>query len=407
MADFFRKHAKLLILFITALVVRLLYINITGPLSMPDPDSPEYLAYARNLLQGNGYTDGKWLAFRPPGYPFFMAGVFMVFGNGIFAIKIIQAIISSFIPILVYFIGKQLKMGRMAFASALYSCFYFGLYQEPAHILSEGIFTFLFVFSVYCLIKTEDNRWFFLLAGAVLGLTAFTRPVGLLLVPIFLAWTVLRFRQENFKKYTLFLLLAFCAVLSPWWIRNYKIFGTFVPVCLETGFVMRHAYSNPEQLEKMSEFDGLPELERDRKNFAAGMEYFKAYSAAGLLEKWTGNFLRFLYPFMPAYDFTYALIFPLWLCGLYAVIKRKDLTAWPLFSMFIYFPVAAFFFGTARYRHSLGAFFIIFAAAGANYLLERTEHKKALYILFSAWAALNAVVFSFSEPIRLFIKKFL
>ncbi|PIS47848.1 MAG: hypothetical protein COT17_01315 [Elusimicrobia bacterium CG08_land_8_20_14_0_20_51_18] len=397
-------------LFLTAFAVRLAYIFLTGPSAMLDMDSPEYLAYARNLLEGNGYTDGKWLAFRPPGYPFFIAGLYYVFGQSVLYLKIAQALISSLIPVLVYFTAKRLKLERIAFGAALFSCFYFGLYQEPAHILSEGIFTFLFFFSVYCLLKTEDNRLFFPLTGALLGLTTFTRPVGLLLVPLFLAWTAFRFYRENFLRHSLLLLLAFCAVLAPWWIRNYRAFGTFVPVCLETGFVMRHSHSDPERLKKLSEFDGLPELERDRKNFAAGMEYFKEHSAPRLLKRWTGNFLRFLYPFTPVYDFTYALIFPFWLYGLYAALKRRDPAAWPLFSMFVYFPVAAFFFGTARYRHSLGAFFILLAFLGVNSLLERSKDGKTRgKILFfsSFWLAFNLLVLFFSEQTRMFIKGFL
>ncbi|MBI4680314.1 MAG: glycosyltransferase family 39 protein [Nitrospirae bacterium] len=306
--------------------------------------------------------------------------------------------------------GLRLKIEKISFAAALFSCFYFGLYQEPAHILSESVFTFLFTLSIYLLLKTDKNPFYFPSAGALIGITAFTRPVGLLLIPAVLLWITVKFYRNNFIKHSLFLIFGFCAVLTPWWLRNYKTFGTFVPVCLETGFVMRHAHSSEEQIKKLSEFDKLPELERDRKNFSAGLEYFKSHSMPQLLRRWTRNFLQFLYPFMPAYDFTYALIFPLWLYGIYVILKTKDTNSYLLLSMFIYFPVSAFFFGTARYRHSMGAFFILISFFGINYILssetENLKKKKFMFIGGGIWMVLNALVLYWQENIRLVVKAF-
>jgi len=390
------------IIFITAFIVRLFYIKITGINDFLDPDSVQYLSYANNLLAGNGYADGKWQAFRPPGYPFFVALIYFLFGKSVITLKIIQALISSFIPVLVYFIGQKIMDKKYSLLSAFYACFYLGLYQEPAHLLSEAVFTPLFVLSILFLLKINENNIFSFLSGITLGLTTFSRPVGLLILPVSILWLLLKFKKKEFIKISLLLILGFITILLPWWIRNYKIFHTFVPVCLETGFVMRHAHSSEEQLKYLNEFDNLPELERDRKNFQMGINYFKSMSLIHIMKRWFKNLLMFFYPFLPEYDITYMLILPLWFYGIYIVIKNKSIGSYLLFSMLIYIPIAIFFFPTVRYRHSVGAFFILISFFGLKSI--NSLNNKKIYYSILVWIFLNTIILSFSSKLRLLIK---
>ncbi|HAN05465.1 MAG: hypothetical protein A2X29_11490 [Elusimicrobia bacterium GWA2_64_40] len=392
-------------IFFLALAVRLAYIYFSGFSVIPDPDTSEYLAYAENMLKGLGYTDGQWRAFRAPGYPFFAAAVYYIFGPSIPVLKAAQALLSSAVPVLIYYIGLRTG-GRLAgLVAGFFACFYFGLVLEPYHLVSEAVFTPLFALSVLLLLKTEDHWAYAPAAGAALGLTTLSRPVGLVILAAAGLWLFIKYPPRRALGYTLAAALALCVVMAPWWVRNYRVFHAFVPVCLETGFVLKHTRV-PEAILQFN--DHLPELQRDRQNAREAIAYLKTREMSELLRGSVIRFLTFLHPFMPSYDFTYALILPFWLYGIYLVLKTRNTNAMLLFSMFIYFPVAFVFCGTARHRHSVGPYFILLAALAAAALFEKYRNSAArrplLYAL-AAWCAINVGILLYPDPVRLFLKR--
>ncbi len=401
-----RDNSTLIYIFLTALAVRLIYVVFFFGLNLvPDPDSVDYINYAKHLVAGLGYTDGVWKAFRAPGYPVFIAAVFSVFGESIPALKLAQTVISALVPVLVYLIGLRVTGRKAAVISGFFGCFYFGFIYEPGHIISESTFTFLFALSILLLLDTQKGKAYAVAAGAALALAALTRPVGLLIPPLVVIWLFLKFPAKAALNIGAIGVLTFTAIMAPWWARNYRTFGVFVPVCLETGFVLKGAHV-PAQLYSANDY--LPELARDRQNLKEGMALVRAETPLTIIKDGARNLLQFLYPFLPEYDLTYVLIFPLWLFGVYFVLMSKNIQALPLLTMFIYFPVAFAFFGTTRYRHTLGPYFILLAAIGAEELLRRAKNTGREYAVWSAaalWAGLNIAIFIYSEPVRLLVKR--
>lgn len=395
------------VIFFLALAVRLAYIFISGFSVVPDPDTSHYLAYTENMLKGLGYTDGQWRAFRAPGYPVFAAAVYYVFGPSIPALKAAQALLSSAVPVMIYFIGLRTGGRPVGLAAAFFSCFYFGLVFEPHHLLSEAVFTPLFALSVLLLLKVEDHWAYALAAGAALGLTTLSRPVGLVLLAAAGLWLFIKYPLRRALGYSLAAAFALCLVMAPWWIRNYRVFNAFVPVCVETGFVMKHS-NMPQEFHDFK--NELPELARDRQNKRDALAYIASRPIGGLLKERMVSFLQLGYPFMPAYDLTYALIFPLWLYGVYYVLKSGNVNAMLLFSMFVYFPISFAFFGTPRYRHSMGPYYILLAAIAGLALYEKARaasRLRPLTLLAGAWALFNLAVLAFSEPLRLAFKRYI
>lgn len=393
-------------LFLLAFMVRLAYIWHAGFSSVLDVDSPDYLGYAYGLISGEGYTDGRLHAFRAPGYPFFAAAVFAVFGKSFAALKVAQAAVSSLAPVFIYYIAQRLYGRYVALASGLLACIYFGLVMEPAHLLSENVFTTLYVLAALLLFKLASGARWQLAAGAVLGVLVFTKPVSLLIAAAAVVWAFLRHPAAKAARYTAVGALGFLVVMGPWWIRNYNVFGAFVPVCLETGYVIMDTRVPPA----LKDFNNdLPELQRDRQNAKDAIAYIKTRPPAELLRDSLINLGRFFHPFMPEYDFTYAFIFPFWLYGIYIVIRKRDVDSMFFFTMAVYFPLAFLFCGTARHRHSIGPFFILLSAAGARALLEdvgksplrRGRAAAALLV----WTVLNAAILLFPEPVRLTLKR--
>lgn len=402
------KSIKPIGLFVLAFIVRLWYVfYISGASNILAPDSPCYLSYSWHLINEGVYRSFNDYAFRPPGYGFFAAAVFYVFGYSIKALKITQIFISSILPVMIYFFARRIfLLEKMALSAAIFSCFYFGLVVEPSHVLSEAVFTPLFFASVFFLIKSEENKICFFISGLFAGAASFTRPIGLLLMPFFLVWSLFRFTlKKSILNFSL-ILLGFCLFLAPWWIRNYRIFSRFVPVALETGFVFQHAYSPQDKLHLVFENDIYPEVERDKRNFQKGLKYMLEMSPLSLIKKWTVNFLQFFYPFMPEYDFTYALISPFFLLGFYIMTKKKDIKALSLAAMSVYLPVSAFFFTAARYRHSMGPFIIL----SAFYWFDRNMERLLSYkfrILLYFWFCVNFIILFYCEQTRAIVKSFL
>src|ERR671934_2562469 len=66
-----------------ALVVRIAYVDAT-PGYTARHDARDYDVHARSIAEGHGFSEkiayGRPTAFRPPGYPYFLGGVYRVFG---------------------------------------------------------------------------------------------------------------------------------------------------------------------------------------------------------------------------------------------------------------------------------------------------------------------------------------
>ncbi|NLI09589.1 MAG: glycosyltransferase family 39 protein [Elusimicrobia bacterium] len=407
MKSYIKEIKILTVIFLTAFAARFIYIFfIAGFSNMLASDSCCYLSYAWHLLKEGTYRSFNDYAFRPPGYGFFSAGVFYFFGFSVTALKTVQIFISSFVPVLIYFFGKKIMNDSFALAAAFFSCFYFGLIVEPSHILSEVIFTPLFFASSYFFLKGTENKKYFFISGLFNGAAAFVRPIGLLLLPFNGLWLLLKYNPKRALKFFSLALLGFSLFLSFWWIRNYRIFGRFVPVALETGFVFQHAYSPQDKLHLVNENDIYPELERDAKNFKKGLNFMLEMSFPALLKKWSINFFQFFYPFMPEYDFTYGLIAPFFFLGFYLIFRNKDWDGAILSGMSVYLPVSAFFFSAARYRHSMSPY-IILAAFYWFYknkeILKETKYR----LIIVSWFCANFFVLFYWEESRTAVKKLL
>src|SRR4051794_8344594 len=71
------------VLVVLALVLRLLYVGATPGYELRH-DARDYELHAQSIAVGEGYSRhvayGRPTAFRPPGYPYFLAGVYRVAG---------------------------------------------------------------------------------------------------------------------------------------------------------------------------------------------------------------------------------------------------------------------------------------------------------------------------------------
>ena len=133
----------MLSIFIIALLIRGVFI-----LSLQDgfyfPDSVEYSQAAINLLTSGQLGESYH---RPPGYPVFLAGVYLFFGKSMLAVRMVESVMGALLAVLIALIGKRLGREVGALAGALWSIYPIGVFvaglvyptQIAAFLLAVGI----------------------------------------------------------------------------------------------------------------------------------------------------------------------------------------------------------------------------------------------------------------------------
>jgi len=90
---------------------------------------------------------------------------------------------------------------------------------------ADLLFTTLFLLALYFYVKAEDERRFYLLAGACAGLSCLTRYNGITLFPLFLGYALWK-RPRHLRSAWLWGGIAVGpAIFSTWLLRNFLVFG--------------------------------------------------------------------------------------------------------------------------------------------------------------------------------------
>lgn len=223
------------------LFVAVPYLQKNAPKLYSIEEFPDHYGdIAWNVATGKGYRvypDTDETMMREPGYVYFLAGIFLLFGKSITAVKTVNLLLSLFSSLLILKLGQRLKIDRLAVSLAVvfFLC-------HPAIILLESRGSFECLFITLLLVTTytfyvardTDSVKYYALAGVVIGLTTLTRSTILPCVGLFyiylLIWT--KKRQLSFirmNRNMAVLVLSMSIVVSVWSVRNYRLAGTFVP----------------------------------------------------------------------------------------------------------------------------------------------------------------------------------
>ena len=115
----------MLALFLLALVVRLYAVTAYG-VAEPTADAADYHRLATGLARGAGYVSeaGVPTAWRPPGYPFFLACVYAVSGPSVRAATFVQAGLGALTVLLLAWFGGALAGRRVTTACSAGRCWW-------------------------------------------------------------------------------------------------------------------------------------------------------------------------------------------------------------------------------------------------------------------------------------------
>lgn len=187
------------LVFALAFVMRLIVLlqladNYPG-FDEPSVDSRWHLLWAREIAAGDWL--GTTVFFRAPLYPYFLASIIEVFGDNLWVIRIIQAILGSLTAVLVYFLGRRAFDRRIGVAAALiWALWATSIYYESEFLIPVLIIP-LNLWALYRLAGAVKRKTFSprsaLLTGLIFGLSAIARPNILLFVAAFIIWIFWRF----------------------------------------------------------------------------------------------------------------------------------------------------------------------------------------------------------------------
>ena len=239
-AEFVRKNLKFF-LWVTAgaLCLRLF---IRYKLHLVVGDSLVYDELAKNLLNHGiyGFTISEGVRptlVRLPGYPFFLATIFAIFGQDNFrAVTLVQVFIDIGTCVLVCDIARRTiseRAARIAFLLAAF-CPFIATYAATPLTEVPSIF-FLTLTLRQTIIAFDDPRYRnWMSCGAALAPAILLRPdSGLMLGSIGIFGLFMIWRSKNRKKLLaggLVMTAVALAPLVPWTIRNWRVMHVFQPL---------------------------------------------------------------------------------------------------------------------------------------------------------------------------------
>lgn len=258
-------------IFSLSLLIRVSLVFFYG-----NPDHPQLYEHgeiAHNLYTGHGFSmhwpyepfdsARKILltqppqhegAFLPPLNPYIIYGSYLVFGENrtaYIAVMLLYAILSAGITIMVYktalMIGNEQRSRIAAIICTLFLPSAYAAITFSGSVLYQllGVVIFYFAFKLIHTYSIKNAILYGFLCGVMTMLRSEFFFLGFLLI---IAATLVPLPHTEVRKRVVLCcssLLVFVAVISPWTIRNYGLFGQFVPVLSHPWYEMWRG-NNPQ-----------------------------------------------------------------------------------------------------------------------------------------------------------------
>jgi len=240
------KNAVPILIFLVSFSVRLIYLfefyaksPFTGYLYL---DAFRYNSWAQSIVFGVQHAIEP--TFRAPLYPIFLAVIYKIFGYDLFTARLAQMLISALVCVLIYFIAAKIFNKRIAVISSLFAAFYGPFIFWAGELLIVTLIVFLDLAMLLLLLNAleKPRKLYWLLGGAVLGLSAIARPNILVTIPwviVLIFWMSKLKATVIVKKlrfvYSLYFLVGIFVVILPVTISNYVKAKDFVLISSQGG----------------------------------------------------------------------------------------------------------------------------------------------------------------------------
>ncbi|MDR0765004.1 MAG: hypothetical protein LBE65_05365 [Synergistaceae bacterium] len=258
MREILESKKILVALLLCFVLVAVTDVIIPGKTYMPDENA--YLRQTKSVAETGILALGEHRAANMPIPMIIYAPFYRLLGNESVFIKfvrVIQALAHIVTAIGAASIAFSIFKNRATAIITLFgTAIYPSLLAYQCLLLTETLFTCFLVLGFAFLYAWRPERpGAFVLSGLCFMLSLYTRPVITMLMPLlFLARGFVIFDHTGRRlRYCLYSCIIFLVCAAPWWIRNWNIFGEFVPF---TTYASRNLY-----------------LGNNRGNFTGGVEW--------------------------------------------------------------------------------------------------------------------------------------
>ena len=198
---------------------------------------------ARSIAAGQGFSsplfgDTGPTAIMTPVYPYLLAGIFKVFGiystASAIVILALNSLFSALTCIPIFGIAETFFSRKIAIWSAWAWVFFpYAIYFSAGRVWVTSLAALLLTFGLLATARLRPassvRSW--ILYGILWGINGLANPANLAVLPLLAVWLIWKFRGQGWRWLASAVLSAviFVAVISPWFVRNYRTFGRFMP----------------------------------------------------------------------------------------------------------------------------------------------------------------------------------
>ena len=361
---------------------------------------------AESLARGEGFsnpfhgTTGP-TAWEPPLTPFLIAGMFKLAGTysrlSAFLLLVVNSFWSALTCVPIFFIARRCFSERVAVGSAwTWALMPYAIYWCTKWVWETSL-SALLIATIFWLVITFEERdgmkpW--IEFGILWGVAALNSPVLLSFLPASGLYAWYR-RSKAGKKSMAGVALAsllFFACITPWLVRNYRVFGR--PVFLRSNFgaelrmgngpgangtwmYILHPTQDNVQLQRYRTMGELAYVEARKQEAYAWIKANPREFVIVTLKK----FVYYWYSVPKAYDnpwvaplkealFFFTSVMAFW--GLARALRRHKPYAWLFFWLILCYPAVYYLvFPHARYRHPIDPQITILAV----FLINEAEKR--------------------------------
>jgi 4-amino-4-deoxy-L-arabinose transferase-like glycosyltransferase len=357
---------------------------------------------AYSLAAGHGFSSPYWqetgpTAWLTPVYPALVAAIFRIFGihtpHSFFAIVFLNILFSTATCVPLFYIGKRVGgLGVASGAAWLWAIFPNAIMIPYEWVWDTSLAALLMATILWATLELADTQSVRAWCGYGLlwGFALMTNPSLGSLLPLLLGWAAYRAWKTGQSRTSRPLLACAIAVLCcvPWTVRNYFAFHRFIP--LRSNLPFELWLGNNEQFDEQSQVvpPANPELAEIRNYIHMGETAFmqnKWQKAVGFMRThpqleitlfgrrfvatWTGvekpieSVRDTDSPLVRVVIITNTLAALGALCGILALLRSRNIYAFPLATVPIVYPLIYYVTHTSlRYRHPIDPVLLLLVA---------------------------------------------
>jgi 4-amino-4-deoxy-L-arabinose transferase-like glycosyltransferase len=404
------KSRLILIIFFAAFFIRLLAVLAlrdihAGPTRAFGADGIEFNELAHQVAIGNGYAmpPGHPTAFRAPGFPLFLAGIYFLAGQSYPLVYVVFCALGAAACMLTFLVASELVGQALALVAGAFAAIYFSSVYDATIFASENLFVVCLGLSVWLFLRYLKNGSSpeLFLSALSMGFEILTRPFALLLIPLFvsvLLWKMWRGQRVHLVQVLLFAVIPL-VVVAPWTIRNYTVFHRFVLVANNGGSTFYggnndrvlhdpHYYGgwiSTTELPYRNLIDAAPnEVAHDKEEWHLGIQWIEGnarsvplLSIYKLVRLWlpdtaSGNRKYVVMQLIGTTPFLVLVLIGLFRCLRYRRYWSEGwVVAHGVFAATVV--TALIFWGSARFRDANLPVLMVYAAVGVQAMMPRNK----------------------------------